>query len=103
MLYREEQSMRHFIIVKWKDPDKMKAKVEEIESLFRRTLELESVRDVLVHPSCSSRANRSDLMIEIVMDAEALPAYDACEPHHIWKEQYGAEIAQKVIFDCEQQ
>ena len=93
--------MRHFIIVKWEDPEKMKGKVEAIESLFRRTLELDGIRDVLVHPSCSSRANRYDLMIEIVMDAEALPAYDACEPHHLWKEQYGSGIAHKVIFDCE--
>ena len=39
-------------------------------------------------------------MIEITMDEAALPAYDACEPHHTWKTQYGGDIAHKVIFDC---
>ena len=62
---------------------------------------LPGIWSVVVHPSCSDRANRYDLMIEIGMDPEALPAYDACEPHHVWKEQYGGAIAHKVIFDCE--
>ena len=29
------------------------------------------------------------LMIVITMEKEALPAYDASEPHHRWKETYG--------------
>ena len=35
------------------------------------------------------------------MDKEALPAYDASEPHHQWKEQYGDLLAAKTIFDSE--
>lgn len=93
--------MRHFIIVKWNDAARMKAKVQEIEALFQKTLEIPGIQSVDVHPSCSDRANRYDLMIEIGMEPSALPAYDACEPHHTWKEQYGAEISHKVIFDCE--
>ena len=92
--------MRHFIIVKWNDPAAMKAKTEEIDALFQKTTEIPGVHDVTVHPSCSDRANRYDLMIEITMDEAALPAYDACEPHHTWKTQYGGDIAHKVIFDC---
>ena len=93
--------MRHFIIVKWHDAGAMKPQYETIEALFRKTLDVPGVHSVSLHPSCSDRSNRYDLMIEIGMDAEALPAYDACEPHHRWKEQYGSSIAHKVIFDCE--
>ena len=93
--------MKHFIIVKWKDPAAMKPELPVIEALFRETLSIPGIRSVDVYPSCSDRANRYDLMIEIGMDAEALPAYDACEPHRIWKERYGESIAQKAIFDCE--
>jgi hypothetical protein len=93
--------MRHFIIVKWNDAAKMKARVDEIDALFKKTLEIPGIHSAVVHPSCSDRSNRYDLMIEIGMDAEALPVYDDCEPHHTWKDQYGSEIAHKVIFDCE--
>ena len=93
--------MRHFIIVKWNDKEAMKAKTAQIDALFQKTTEIPGVHAVEIHPSCSDRANRYDLMIEITMDEEALPAYDACEPHHTWKAQYGGEIAHKVIFDCE--
>ena len=93
--------MRHFIVVKWHDPAKMKPKTEEIRDLFAGVLGIPGIRTVEVHPSCSDRANRYDLMIEIVMNVETLPAYDASDPHHQWKEQYGSEIAHKVIFDCE--
>ena len=94
--------MKHFIIVKWNDPAAMKPEIPAIGALFEQTLAIPGIRSVDVHPSCSDRANRYDLMIEIGMDPEALPAYDACEPHHAWKEQYGGAIAHKVIFDCEE-
>ena len=42
------------------------------------------------------------MMIVMKMDQEALPAYDASEPHHRWKEEYGDRIAKKAIFDCEE-
>ena len=93
--------MKHFIIVKWNDPAAMRPEIPAIGALFGQTLAIPGIHSVDVHPSCSDRANRFDLMIEIEMDAEALPAYDACEPHHMWKEQYGGAIANKVIFDCE--
>ncbi len=93
--------MRHFIIVKWKQPDEMRGKLDGIEAIFKKTLEIPGIHKVILHPSCSDRANRYDLMIEIEMDAEALPAYDASEPHHFWKDTYGEAIQSKAIFDCE--
>lgn len=93
--------MRHFIIVKWKDAAKMKALTGEIEALFKKTLDIPGIYSVDVHPSCSDRPNRHDLMIEIGMEKTALPVYDGCEPHHIWKDRYGSEIAHKAVFDCE--
>ena len=94
--------MRHFIIVKWNDPEKMKPCAEEIETLFKRTLEIPGIHSAEVYPSCSDRANRYDLMIEIGMDQDALAAWDASAPHKKWKEVYGGMLAAKTIFDCEE-
>ena len=48
-----------------------------------------------------NRPNRYDLLIELTMTPDMLPAYDASEPHHRWKETFGARIQQKAIFDYE--
>ena len=93
--------MKHYIIVKWKDPAVMAGKAGEIQELFNDTLSIERINAVTVHPSCSDRSNRHDLMIEMDMDPAALPAYDACTPHKEWKKNYGEFILQKTIFDCE--
>ena len=93
--------MKHYIIVKWKDPAEMAGSAERIQELFDRTLNIEGIHAVNVHPSCSDRANRHDLMIEMIMDQDALPAYDVCEPHKEWKREYGELILHKTIFDCE--
>ena len=52
------------------------------------TLELEGAMHVDVCPCVVDRPNRYDLMIEIEMDADALPAYDASDIHKKWKEKY---------------
>ena len=52
-----------------------------------------------LHLSCSERPNRYDMMIEMVMEPEALPVYDASEPHLRWKQEYGSHIEAKAIFD----
>ena len=41
------------------------------------------------------------MMIEIIMEPEALAAYDVSEPHRRWKQEYGSHIEAKAIFDCE--
>ena len=93
--------MRHFIIVKWQEPEVMKESVGEIQALFDGILEIPGIESVTMHPSCSDRSNRYDLMIEILMAESSLPDYDHCTPHKLWKERYGEKIAHKVIFDCE--
>ena len=93
--------MRHFIIVKWKDPAEMAGSTDAIQAIFDKTLDIEGIESVTLHKSCSDRANRHDLMIEIVMDPEALPAYDISAPHKEWKADYGDKILHKAIFDCE--
>ena len=42
-----------------------------------------------------------DLMIEMEMDPEALPVYDASATHQEWKAKYGDAIQSKTIFDYE--
>ena len=93
--------MKHYIIVKFVEGSDVGALLEPVGAIFHETLRIPGVHGVVLKPSNSERPNRYDLMIEIGMDAEALPVYDDCEPHHTWKDQYGSEIAHKVIFDCE--
>ena len=93
--------MKHYILAKFTEGTDTAALVEPVRKIFAETLSIPGIHALAVKPSCSDRANRYDLMIEIGMDAEALPVYDDCEPHHTWKDQYGSEIAHKVIFDCE--
>ena len=69
--------------------------------IFEETLSIPGIHELDVRLSNSDRANRYDLMILLKMDQEALPAYDASEPHHRWKEEYGDRIDKKAIFDCE--
>ena len=59
------------------------------------------VHGVEVIPNVIDRPNRYDLLIRIAMDESALPLYDACDAHHRWKDEYGALIEKKAIFDCE--
>jgi len=40
-------------------------------------------------------------MIEMEMDPEALPVYDASAAHQEWKAKYGDAIQSKTIFDYE--
>ena len=40
-------------------------------------------------------------MIVITMAKSALPAYDTCDTHRRWKQDYAGRIAQKAIFDCD--
>ncbi|MDO5702106.1 MAG: Dabb family protein [Lachnospiraceae bacterium] len=93
--------MKHYIIAKFKEGTDVRSLTGPVRSIFEETLEIPGIHSLDVRPSCSDRPNRYDLMIVINMDPEALPAYDASEPHHRWKEQYGGMIEKKAIFDCE--
>ena len=93
--------MKHHIIVKFKDGTDVQALREPVKEIFDETLKIPGIHGVDIKTSCSDRDNRYDLMIVMDMDPEALPAYDVCEPHLRWKEQYGPLMEKKALFDCE--
>ena len=94
--------MVHYIIAKLADSDKAASLVEPVRALFEETLSIPGIHAVRVKPCCIARPNRYDLMIEIEMDKDALPAYDASAPHKRWKEEYGHLLQAKAIFDSEE-
>ena len=96
-----DQTVKHYIIVKFRDGTDVQAAAGPVRELFGGTLSIPGIRGVDVRTSCSSRPNRFDMMIVIDMDAPALPAYDVSEPHLRWKAEYGPLIEKKAIFDCE--
>ena len=93
--------MKHYIIVKFKEGTDVKALAGPVHDIFEKTLEIPGIHSLSVRTSNSDRSNRYDLMILLEMDPEALPAYDASEPHHFWKNEYGGKIEKKAIFDCD--
>ena len=94
--------MLHHILVKWTDEATDKPTLAaEVEALFQGVLSVEGVHGVTVHPNVIDRPNRYGLLIRIDLDKAALPAYDACETHHCWKDDYGHLVAKKAIFDCD--
>lgn len=96
--------MKHDILVKYKpeiSKEQKTALIPEISELFENTTEIPGIHGVKVYPNVTERENRYDLMIEIDMEPEALDAYDRSVWHHQWKEQYGALLEKKAIFDHE--
>ncbi len=93
--------MKHHIIVKFNEGVQVETLLEPIRSIFEQTMTIPGVRGLELKRNCVARPNRYDLMIVLDMDPEALPAYDASEPHRRWKNDYGALVAKKAIFDCE--
>ena len=74
----------------------------DIESIYRRTLEIDGVQKVSIRKSNSERANRYDLMIEMTLTEHALEVYDTCSAHKEWKQRFGDKLQSKAIFDCEE-
>ena len=93
--------MKHYIIVKFTDGTDVAALRQPVQGIFDRTLEISGIHGVEVRISNSDRANRYDMMIVMDMDKDALPAYDASEPHLTWKREYGPITEKKTIFDCD--
>ena len=93
--------MKHHIIVKFVPGTDVSALLEPVRAIFAGTLSIPGVHGLELKSSCIDRPNRYDLMIVLDMDPEALPAYDASEPHRRWKSEYGAVVERKAIFDCE--
>ncbi len=92
--------MKHHILVKFTEGTDVAALLEPVRAIFAETLSIPGIHGLELKPSCSDRPNRYDLMIVLDMEPEALPAYDASEPHRRWKAEYGAITEKKAIFDC---
>lgn len=73
----------------------------EIAKLFEESVNTPGVHGVKLFPNIIERENRYHLAIELEMDAEALPLYDASDYHKMWKEQYGSMLESKTIIDLE--
>ena len=75
--------MKHLIIVKFKDniwnreDAASREMLADIKKIFNRTKQIEGVHTVNIYENVTPRPNRHDLMIEMEMDPEALPVYDA--------------------------
>lgn len=94
--------MKHLILVKWKETvDNAPQLRDEAEALFRETLAIPGIHGVRAIPGLKTAANRYDLMIEMDMDMEALPAYNDSAAHKRWKADYSDRIEKKAIFDAE--
>lgn len=94
--------MKHYIIAKLNEGIDRNELIAPVTEVFEETLQIPGVHHVKVKPCCIDRPNRYDIMIEIEMDKEALPAYDASAPHKKWKEIYGGMLSAKTIFDSEE-
>ena len=94
--------MKHYILAKWNENVTDKAALLPlITALFGTVNTIPGVHGVEVYPCCIDRTNRYDVMIVLDMDKEALPNWDASTVHHQWKDEYGALIEKKAIFDHE--
>ncbi|MCQ2592258.1 MAG: Dabb family protein [Treponema sp.] len=96
--------MKHCIVVKFvpEVDEKVKADfIPQIKQLFENTKEIDGIYDVQVLTNCIHIANRADIMIVIDMEKTALPDYDQCQWHQLWKHEYGRFIQSKLVFDYE--
>lgn len=96
--------MNHLMVAKFK-PEIPKADIvrmfEDIKAIYDNAKSIAGVTDVVYHLNCIDRPNRYDISVNIIMDKEALPLWDACEWHKKWKKDYGFMLESKCIFDYE--
>lgn len=93
--------MKHLIIVKSVPEVDPHAFAAEAEKHFMDILEVPGVHTVKVIEGIREHENRYHFIVEIDMEKDALPAYNASACHHDWKEKYGKFIDKKAIFDYE--
>lgn len=94
--------MLHNILVKWNEQVTDKAAIiPQIQALYADAVQLPGVHSVSLRPNVIDRPNRYDLLIQLDMDMDALPTWDASAIHHQWKNDFGGLIEKKAIFDCE--
>lgn len=94
--------MNHLMLAKFK-PEYSKAQIAEmfpeIQKIYENAKTIPGVHDVVYHENCIDRPNRYDISVNIIMDEEALPLWDACEWHAKWKAEFGHMLESKCIFD----
>ena len=93
--------MKHYIIAKFKENIDWKGLVPEITAHFDPVKAIDGVSGVIIHPSCSDKANRFHIMIEMQLTPEGLKNWDHSAVHSEWKSKYGDMLEGKTIFDCE--
>lgn len=95
--------MKHCILAKFADRSVLTpAFLNELKQLFAPCNGIEGVRGARLISNCVDRENRYDLLIMIDMDKDALPRWDASDIHKAWKNNYGALLQSKAIFDTEE-
>ena len=93
--------MKHYILAKF-CPEVQREKVlPRIREIFAMAPQVPGVHSAEVFSCCIDRANRMDVMIVLDMEKSALPVYDECTMHHLWKEEFSPMLESKSIFDCE--
>ena len=96
--------MEHYIIVKFKTGLTAEQKAELIDAirkLFSRITGIPGLSEIRVFRNCICNPNRSDLMIRMTMERDALELFDRSAWHRQWKEQFGPFLEAKTIFDCQ--
>lgn len=95
--------VKHDIIVKFKPGVDYMTLLPDIRAIFKRTEEIQGVHGVelILGINQALNKNRFDLNIEMTMERESLPDYDASAAHKEWKTKYGPMIESKCIFDYE--
>ena len=96
--------MHHVMLAKFKS-DYSQEEIDDmfvdIKSIYENAKSIEGISDVIYHRNCIDRPNRYDISVSLVMRKDALTAWDECEWHKMWKEQYGDKLEKKCIFDFE--
>ena len=93
--------MKHFILVKFKNKNDTELLFDEINDLFKQSLNFPGIHNIAIHKSNSELDNRYSLMIEMNLSPDGLKLFDSSEIHQQWKELYGDKLDCKAIFDCD--
>lgn len=96
--------MNHVMLAKFKSDyskEEIAKMFEDIKGIYDNAKSIPGVSDVIYHTNCIDRPNRYDIYVNIVMDRDALPSWDASEWHAKWKKEYGEMLESKCIFDYE--
>lgn len=96
--------MNHVMLAKFKkeySKEQISEMFEDIKGIYDNATKIEGITGVVYHRNCIDRPNRYDISVTIVMEKEALPKWDECQWHHLWKEKYGHTLESKCIFDYE--